>query len=201
MNVTGRRRSRAVAILMAGVFAAGAAGAADLGRLLPGLEQESLQQRFERRDATPAPNMLVVAVDDKTFADLQLKWPFPRRWHAQAIDRLRRAGARVIVYDVQFTEQTTARDDNALIDAIDRAHDVVLATAETDEHGKTNVLGGPELLKSVGAQAAASNLPEGRGGVLQRVEYAHGGLATLATVTARLVGRPPARSSFPDSGA
>ncbi len=83
--------------------------------------------------------MLVVAVDDKTFADLQLQWPFPRRDHAQAIDRLRRAGARVIVYDVQFTEQTTARDDNALIDAIDRAHNVVLATAETDERGGTNV--------------------------------------------------------------
>ena len=122
---------------MAGIFAAGVAGAADLGRLLPGLEQESLLQRFERRDATPAPNMLVVAVDDKTFADHRLQWPFPRRRHAQAIDRLRRDGARVIVYDVQFTEQTTARDDNALIDAVDRAHNVVLATAETDEHGGT----------------------------------------------------------------
>ena len=199
--MTGRRRSRAVAILMAGIFAAGVAGAADLGRLLPGLEQESLQQRFERRDATRAPNMLVVAVDDKTFADLQLQWPFPRRWHARAIDRLRRAGARVIAYDVQFTEQTTARDDNALIDAIDRAHNVVLATAETDERGGTNVLGGAAMLKSIGAQAAASNLPESRGGVLQRVEYEHGGLPTLATAAARLVGHPPARSSFPKGGA
>src|SRR5258705_7338045 len=118
MKVSGRRRSRAVAVLTAGIFAAGAAGAADLGRLLPGLEQESLLQRFERRDTRPAPNLLVVAVDDKTFADLQLQWPFPRRKHAQAIDRLSRDGARAIVYDVQFTEQTTARDDNALIDAV-----------------------------------------------------------------------------------
>jgi CHASE2 domain-containing sensor protein len=201
MNVTGRRRSRAVAVVMAGVFAAGAAGAADLARLLPGLEQESLLQRFERRDARQPPNLLVVAVDDKTFADRQLQWPFPRREHARAIDRLTRDGARVIVYDVQFTEQTTARDDNALIDAVDRAHNVVLATAETDERGRTNVLGGDDALKSIGAQAGASNLPEGRGGVLQRVEYEHGGLATLATVTARLVGRPPAASSFEDGGA
>jgi CHASE2 domain-containing sensor protein len=201
MNVAGRRRNRAVAILMAGVFAAGVAGAADLARLLPGLEQESLLQRFERRDARPAPNLLVVAVDDKTFSDLQMQWPFPRRWHARAIDRLRRDGARVIVYDVQFTEQTTARDDNELIDAIDRAHDIVLATAETDEHGGTNVLGGAAALKSIGAKAAASNLPEGRGGVLQHVEYDHGGLPTLATVAARLVRHPPARSSFPQAGA
>ena len=76
MNVAGRRRNRAVAILMAGVFAAGVAGAADLGRLLPGLEQESVVQRYEHRDAQPAPNLLVVAVDDKTFADTGYHWPF-----------------------------------------------------------------------------------------------------------------------------
>ena len=133
MNLSGRRRSRAVAVLLAGIFAAGVAGAADLGRLLPGLEQESIVQRCERRGAEPAPKLLVVAVDDKTFADTQLHWPFPRRYHAQAINRLRRDGAEAIVYDVQFTEETTARAANALINAVDRANNVVLATAETNE--------------------------------------------------------------------
>ena len=201
MSVAGRRRSRAVAVLVAGIVAAGVAGAADLGRLLPGLEQESVVQRFEHRDARAAPDMLVVAVDDKTFADTGYHWPFQRRRHAQAIDRLRRDGARVIVYDVQFTEQTTPRDDNALITAVDKANNVVLATAETDEKGHSNVLGGDAFLRSIGAQAAASNLPEGRGGVLQRVEYAHGGLPTLATVVARRLGRAPKPSSFERDGA
>ena len=201
MSVAGRRRSRAVAVLAAGMVAAGVAGAADLGRLLPGLEQESVVQRFQHRDARAAPNLLVVAVDDKTFADSGLHWPFPRRYHARAIDRLRRAGARAIVYDVQFTEQTTTRDDNALITAVDKAHDVVLATAETDEKGRSNVLGGDAFLRSIGAEAAASNLPEGRGGVLQRVEYEHGGLPTLATVVARRTGRPTKASSFERNGA
>src|ERR671935_1066131 len=185
----GRRRSRAIAVIVAGVVAAGAAGVADLVKLLPGLEQGSIVQRFERRGTSKAPNLLVVAIDDKTFADTGFHWPFKRRYHAQIIDRLRRAGARVIVYDVQFTEQTTARDDNALINGVARAHDVVLATAETDEHGRTNVLGGPTLVKQIGARVGASNLPEGRGGVLQRVEYSHGGLPTLATVTSGIVGR------------
>jgi CHASE2 domain-containing sensor protein len=197
----GRRRSRAIAVIAAGVVAAGVAGIADLVSLLPGLEQESIVQRFERRGSEQAPNLLVVAIDDKTFADTKLHWPFPRRYHAQAIDALRRDGAKSIVYDVQFTEQTTARDDNALIDAVDRAHNVVLATAETDEHGRTNVLGGDALLREIGAQAAASNLPEGRGGVLQRVEYSHGGLATLATVVARREGKSPKPSDFGQHGA
>jgi CHASE2 domain-containing sensor protein len=201
VNVSGRRRSRAVAVLLAGIFAAGVAGAADLGRLLPGLEQESIVQRFERRGAEPAPRLLVVAVDDKTFADTKLHWPFARRYHARAIDRLRRDGAEAIVYDVQFTEQTTARDDNALITAVDRANNVVLATAETNEKGGSNVLGGDAFLREIGAEAGASNLPEGRGGVLQRVEYEHGGLDTLATVVARRLGRPVKASSFEKDGA
>jgi CHASE2 domain-containing sensor protein len=197
----GRRRSRAVAVIAAGVLAAGAAAAADLVGLLPGLEQESIVQRFERRDARPAPNFLVVAIDDKTFSALKRQWPFPRRLHAQAIDRLRRDGARAIVYDVQFTEQTDARDDNALIEAVDRARNIVLATAETDPKGHTNVLGGDEVLRQIGAQVGASNLPEGRAGILQRVEYAHGGLRSLATVTAGVVGRAPPPSAYPHAGA
>jgi CHASE2 domain-containing sensor protein len=201
MRISGRRRSRAVAVIVAGVVAAAAAGAADLIGLLPGLEQESIVQRFERRDARPAPNLLVVGIDDKTFSDLDLQWPFPRHWHARAIDRLRRAGARVIVYDVQFTEQTTIREDNALITAVDRARNVILATAETDDHGRSNVLGGAETLKQIGAQAAASNLPEGRGGILQRFEHSHAGLPTLATAASDLVGRAPPKSAYEDGKA
>jgi CHASE2 domain-containing sensor protein len=201
MRIADRGRSRAVAVTVAGVVAAAAAGAAELVDLLPGLEQETIVKRFERRDPRPAPNLLIVAIDDKTFSDMKLQWPFPRRWHARAIDRLRRDGARTIVYDVQFTEPTKVYDDNALINAVDRAHDVVLATAETDEHGRTNVLGGPEVVKSVGAKVGASNLPEGRGGVLQRVEHTHAGLPTLATVTSGIVGRAPPASAYEKDGA
>jgi CHASE2 domain-containing sensor protein len=201
MRLADRGRNRAIAVIAVGVLAAAAAGAAELVDLLPGLEQETIVKRFERRDARSAPNLLVVAIDDKTFSDLDKQWPFPRRYHARAIDRLRRDGARAIVYDVQFTERTTDYDDNRLINAIDRAHDVVLATAETDEHGRTNVLGGASVVKAVGAKVGASNLPEGRGGVLQRFEYAHAGLPTLATVTAGIVGRAPPPSAYEKDGA
>ena len=68
MDVSGRRRKRAVAVVLAGIFAAGVAGAADLGRLLPGLEQESIVQRFERRGPEPSPRMLVVFPSLRTSA-------------------------------------------------------------------------------------------------------------------------------------
>jgi len=190
-----------VAVIVAGVMAASAAVAVDVAQLLRGVEQQSIVRRFEQRDARAAPNLLVIAIDDKTFADLSLQWPFPRHWHAGAIDRLRRAGARLIVYDVQFTEPTAVREDNALIRAVGRARDVVLATAETDERGRTNVLGGADVLARLGAHVGASNLPEGIGGMLQRFEHTHGGLPTLATVVAGVLGREPAPASFEDGGA
>jgi CHASE2 domain-containing sensor protein len=193
--------ARLVVAVVTALVAVGAGGAAEFARLLPGLEQDSVNQRFERRGAQPAPGVLVVAIDDKTFDDLRLQWPFPRSRHAQAIDRLRRDGAGAIVYDVQFTEQTKPREDNALIAAVGRARNVVLATAETDEHGRSNVLGGDAQLAALGAHAGASNLPAGPDGVLQRFAASAGGLPTLAMVAARRIGHAPAPSAFDDEGA
>ena len=70
------------------------------------------------------------------------------------IDKLREAGVRQIVYDVQFTEPSEDPDDDlALYDAIDRAEGVILATGEVDDQGGTRVLGGDEALAEAGAPA------------------------------------------------
>jgi CHASE2 domain-containing sensor protein len=193
--------SHAVVVLVAGLVAVAAGGAAQLAALMPGLEQDSISQRFVRRGPQPAPQMLVVAIDEKSFDDLKLQWPFPRSRHALAIDRLAQDGARAIVYDVQFTERTRAREDRALAESVARAGDVVLATAETDERGHTNILGGDDVLAELGAHAGASNLPSGAGGVLQRFEPESGGLQTLAMAAAHVAGRAPAASDFDRRGA
>jgi CHASE2 domain-containing sensor protein len=193
-------RGRLLVAFVAAVVALGVGGAVQFARLLPGLEQDSIAARFQHRGKQPAPGLLVVAIDDKSFDDLATQWPFPRRYHAEAIDRLTQDGAKAIVYDVQFTEKTNPRDDNALISAVGRAHNVVLATAETDEHGHTNVLGGDENLKRLGAVAAASNMPSGPGGTLQRFDRTAGGIETLAVAAARVVGHAPAPSAFNEFG-
>jgi CHASE2 domain-containing sensor protein len=196
-----RVSGHAVVVLVAGLIAVAAGGAAQLAALLPGLEQDSISQRFARRGAQPAPQMLVVAIDEKSFDDLGLQWPFPRSRHALAIDRLARDGASAIVYDVQFTERTRAREDRALADAVARAGNVVLATAETDQHGHSNILGGDDVLAQLGARAGASNLPSGPGGVLQRFEAKSGGLQTLAMAAAGVVGHAPASRDLGADGA
>ena len=51
-----------------------------------------------------------MAIDDSTFSDLGVQWPFKRSLHGRVIGRLHAAGAREIVYDVQFTEPTSAHE-------------------------------------------------------------------------------------------
>ena len=90
----------------------------------------------------------MVAIDAKTFDDLRRQWPFPRSLHGRVVRRLHAAGARAIVYDVQFTEPTEPREDVALYRALGDTGGAVLATSESDGRGHTQVLGGDENLRA-----------------------------------------------------
>jgi CHASE2 domain-containing sensor protein len=181
-------------------FAAGTA--VELTGVLDGLERDALRAHFDLRAAAPPDDVAVVAVDAKSFDVLREQWPFPRSLHGRAIRRLHAAGAREIVYDVQFTEPTEPREDLALYRAIEDAGGAVLATSESDGHGRTNVLGGDENLERVGARAAASDLFSDRGGAVSRFPRQVAGLETIAVATAERLGGPAlAPSAFGDDGA
>jgi adenylate cyclase len=152
-----------------------------------GTERDTIDARFSIRGTEkPSPDVVVIAIDDVTFGDLQQRWPFPRRYHARVVDRLREAGAKVIAYDVQFTEPTNPRDDNALIDAVDRAPRVVLATTEVDPKGRTNVFGGEEVLRQIGARAGNASYQTDAGGVIREMPYQTDKLENFAVVAAEL---------------
>ena len=122
------------------------------------LELTTVNQRFDVRGPEPPPaGVVLVAVDDKTFSTLQQQWPFNRRLHARAIRQLTKAGARVIAYDVQFTEQTDPDADNALIEAVRASGRVVLAATEVGEGGTTNIFGGDTGLSYSRATPGNSN--------------------------------------------
>ena len=153
-----RRRSAGLGALVVALLAFATGVALQLTGALDGLERETLKARFDVRGAKPPGDVAVVAIDAKTFGDLDLQWPFPRSLHARVLRRLHAAGARQIVYDVQFTEPTEPREDLAFYRAIGGAGGVVLATSESDDHGHTNVLGGDANLRRVHARAAATDL-------------------------------------------
>ncbi|WP_299196750.1 CHASE2 and HATPase_c domain-containing protein [uncultured Erythrobacter sp.] len=70
-------------------------------------------------------DIAIVAIDD-TSLEAVGSWPWPRSVHAELVNQLSDAGARLIVLDVLFIEASTPQEDQALADAIDRAGNVVL---------------------------------------------------------------------------
>lgn len=71
--------------------------------------------------------VVIVGVDDETFSALEKPWPFERSYHAKLIENLNRAGARLIVFDIEFTEPSDAHQDGALAQAAAEYQNVVFA--------------------------------------------------------------------------
>ncbi len=195
-------RARLVAAASAAVIGLVVGLLITLTPALGSLKEQTLSARFSVRGAAHPRGIVVVGIDDRSFALLRQRWPFPRSWHGRVLEELHRAGARAVFYDVQFTEPTTPAQDMALYNALGDTGGAVLATTETDGHGHTNVLGGDANLRQVGSRAAMALYPVSAGGVFARIPYALGGLPTAAVVvTQRVLGHAPARSQFGSSGA
>ena len=171
------RRARLTGLLVVAVVSVGLGVTAYATDLLRTLDLSTVDARFEIRGEQERPDdIVVVRVDDVTFNELDQQWPFPRHFHAELIDRLREGGARVIAYDVQFSEPTEPREDNALIRAVRRADGVVLSTTEVNDRGEGNVFGGGGVVEQIGARAASTVVQTDPDGVLRRFPVAFDGL-------------------------
>ena len=67
----------------------------------------------------------VVAIDEPSFSEIGQRWPWPRDLHARLVERLRAAGARIVAFDIIFSELSTEEADTRLAGAL--GPDVVLA--------------------------------------------------------------------------
>ena len=101
------------------------------------------------RPAAPAENVVIISIDDESIRRMEPllgRWPWPRLAHATVIDYLSSAGARVIGYDVLFSERdirkfmvadeewTGEESDAALVASTKKAGNVVhIAEASSAE--------------------------------------------------------------------
>jgi len=84
--------------------------------------------------------VVILAIDEPSFAQLQTQWPFPRHLHAQVLDRLRTDGALAAGFDMVFAEPSNALDDDAFARAIRAGPPVVLAASrEKTESGNASL--------------------------------------------------------------
>lgn len=74
-------------------------------------------------------DVVIVAIDDQSFASIPHRYPWPRTYHATLVENLRRAGARTILFDVGFTEESSRdpEQDEIFARALAEKNDVVLA--------------------------------------------------------------------------
>ena len=179
------RRARNIGLLAVTVLAIAVGVAGYATHLLRSFELGTVDTRFSIRGKQPRPeDIAVVGIDDTTFNQLDKQWPFPRHLHGLLIERLTEAGATAIAYDVQFTEPTVPREDNALVAAVERAHNVVLSTTEVNERGESKIFGGEEVVRQIGARAANTTVQVDPGGVLRRFPVAFDGLVSFPVALA-----------------
>jgi adenylate cyclase len=192
---SGRRRLRIALFLAVGLGATGLWLVAYGTGVFEDLDLDTVDARFTvRGEQSPPPDLAVVKIDDVTFDELNLQWPFPRSNHGRVISRLKADGAKVIAYDVQFSEPSPdAEQDNALMDAARAAGNVVFATTEVGENGEPNFLGGAEGIEYARTSVGNGNFDDDPGGIIRRVPYELDQLKSFAVVAAeRATGEPVA---------
>ena len=123
-----RRRQQGLSTLAACVVALLIVAVATFSRPWHALEFKT----FDVLTALTAPQrtalpVVILAIDEPTFQELQQAWPFPRSVHAALLRRLHAEGAAAVGFDVVFAEPTAEAEDASLAQAIAETGPVVLA--------------------------------------------------------------------------
>ena len=169
-------------------------------------ELRTVDARFEVRGTSEPPaDVVIVAINDVAIGEMPRRYQdWPRWYHARVLRNLARAGAKAVVYDVQFTEPSRDPDwDAALYDAAALSRPVVFGTTETSPGGGTGVFGSTAAesrrnLRTIGASAGQMQMPDDDG-TYRRVGYTLNDLKALAVVAAeRVSGRPVPAPNGPE---
>jgi len=84
-------------------------------RIFKAIEQKSMDVRFQiRGKREPGDEIVIVAIDEKSIKKLG-RYPWPRRYVSQFVDRITDAGARLLALDVMYTE----RQNVDILEALD----------------------------------------------------------------------------------
>jgi adenylate cyclase len=121
-------------------LAAALADVYDFSGFLVNNELKAINGQFALRGPrTPTAPVVIITIDEDSFAELNMPWPWPRALHGKLIDIVTRGKPIAIALDILFLEPSAhgPGDDEALAQAITRSGKVVLAAglSEVRESG------------------------------------------------------------------
>jgi len=146
--------------------------------LLDTFELKSIDFRFQIRGpiASKVP-IVLISIDQDSFDELNLPWPWPRTLHALLIQKLAASQAKLIAFDVLFTEpKPDPREDQTLANAIKAAGNVILAAEFTEvpsDFGPRTTVNLPiPLVREHALSYGPANLVTDRDGIVRRARQA-----------------------------
>ena len=196
------RRQQQVYALAACALALLLVGAATFSRTWHALEFKA----FDVLTAWTAPQrtalpVVILAIDEPTFQELQHTWPFPRSVHAALLKRLHDEGAAAVGLDIVFADPSTEAEDAALAQAIAETGPVVLA-ATREKIDSSNAALWLDVMPlqrflDAGADAGDAGVEPDDDFVVRRVPVAREGFALrLAQRAAEARGKLPVLRHF-----
>jgi CHASE2 domain-containing sensor protein len=108
--------ARLAALILAAVLVFAAAQL----ELFHSLDSRLGDMRFAATSRPASGDIVMVDIDAASLAEIGV-WPWPRRLHAQLLDRLLAMDAAEIVFDIDFSTASNAADDEAFAAALESA--------------------------------------------------------------------------------
>ena len=105
-------------------------------------ESRLAELRAQMLDRAPTGQVAIVEIDARSLAELST-WPWSRRYHAEAVNRLHNSGAEIIAFDVDFSAESEPSGDRAFAEALRRAEPVILPIFQqraSDQAGENIVI-------------------------------------------------------------
>ena len=134
------------------------------------IDRQLTAARFQLVTTEPTGDVVVVAIDAPSLQEIAV-WPWPRKHHADLIDKLREAGARQIAVDIDFSAESTADQDKLLADALARTGgNVILPVFEqVGESRKTVTSTAPLPMFAQHTRVASANIYPDSDGIVRRL--------------------------------
>lgn len=140
MKSTGKKKKGIAIYLLIASITFSIAIAVTLSQTVQKTELAIRDNLFEIRGEVAVEDspIVLVAISEEADAEIPDKWPWPGSIHAKLVENLNRAGAKVILFDVLFSQQDRINpiNDTLFANAIEKYGNVVLAgdvLVENDE--------------------------------------------------------------------